>query len=171
MNIIVNDTNIFIDLHSLGMLDELFKLPYEIHTVDLVIAEITNPTQAEGIGNFIERGLIHVHSFTDTEIGEIANEHSKVSNNLSFQDISVCYYARKSNYSLITGDRRLRKYAEQANVEVHGILFLLDEMIVHNIISPETGIRKLKQLIYINIRLPKSEIELRIKDWSKEASK
>ena len=29
MEIIVNDTNIFIDLHSCGLLDSFFKLPYK----------------------------------------------------------------------------------------------------------------------------------------------
>ena len=32
MEIIVNDTNIFIDLHSCGLLDSFFKLPYKVHT-------------------------------------------------------------------------------------------------------------------------------------------
>ena len=41
MEIIVNDTNIFIDLHSIGLLEALCKLPYDVRTVDFVIAEIT----------------------------------------------------------------------------------------------------------------------------------
>ena len=166
MDIIVNDTNIFIDLHSVGLLDEMCRLPYEIHTVDFVIAEIIETEQAKAIRACVDRGLIHVHSFSNTEVGEIASEHSSVSGNLSFQDISVCYYARKGLYKLITGDRRLRNYAEHQEVEVHGILFLFDEMIGKGIISPELGAVKLNDLVAINIRLPKSEVELRIREWA-----
>ena len=166
MNIIVNDTNIFIDLHSVGLLDELCRLPYEIHTVDFVIAEIKNQEQANVIQSFIDHGLIHVHFFSNTEVGEIASEHSTVSGNLSFTDISVCYYARKGLYKLITGDRRLRNYAENKDVEVHGILFLFDEMVGNAVITPEIGAIKLINLVSINIRLPKSEVELRINKWT-----
>lgn len=35
MDIIVNDTNIFIDIQSVGLLDAMCGLPFEIHTVDL----------------------------------------------------------------------------------------------------------------------------------------
>ena len=166
MDIIVNDTNIFIDLQSIGLLGELCQLPYEIHTVDFVIAEIKEQKQANAIKSYIDRGLIHVHSFSNTEVGEIANEHSTVSGNLSFTDISVCYYARKGLYKLITGDRRLRNYAKDKDIEVHGILFLFDQMIENDIITPEIGAIKLNNLVSINIRLPKSEVELRIKEWT-----
>lgn len=168
MDIIVNDTNIFIDLQSVGLLDELCRLPYEIHTVDFVIAEIKDQEQADAIKSFIDRGLIKVHSFSNIEVGDIAIEYSSVSGNLSFTDISVCYYAQKGFYKLITGDRRLRNYAENKDIEVHGILFLFDEMIVNDIISPEIGAIKLNNLISINIRLPKSEVELRINEWSSD---
>ena len=48
MDIIVNDTNIFIDLHSIGLLDCFCELPYEIRTVDFVMAEISNPLHGSG---------------------------------------------------------------------------------------------------------------------------
>lgn len=49
MEIIVNDTNIFIDLHSCGLLDSFFKLPYKVHTTDFVISELTDGEQREAV--------------------------------------------------------------------------------------------------------------------------
>ena len=69
-------------------------------------------------------------------------------------------------YKLITGDRRLRNYTENKDVEVHGILFLFDEMVGNAVITPEIGEIKLINMVSINIRLPKSEVELRIKKWT-----
>lgn len=43
MDVIVNDTNIFIDMHSVGLLEEMCMLPFKIHTVDFVVSEITDP--------------------------------------------------------------------------------------------------------------------------------
>lgn len=45
MKIIVNDTNIFININSIGMLGPMGKPEDEIHTVDFIAAEIINPEQ------------------------------------------------------------------------------------------------------------------------------
>ena len=41
MDIVVTDTNIFIDMISLDMLDLFFELPFRIHTTDFVMNEFT----------------------------------------------------------------------------------------------------------------------------------
>lgn len=75
MEIIVNDTNIFIDLHSIGLLSQLCDLPYEIRTVDFVMAEIVDNRQQEDMGRLVKEGKITVESFTAEELIEIVNEH------------------------------------------------------------------------------------------------
>ena len=42
---VVSDTNIFIDLVELGILADLFYLPWQIHTTDFVMDELTDTTQ------------------------------------------------------------------------------------------------------------------------------
>lgn len=165
MDIIVNDTNIFIDLLSVGLLCEMCELPYEIHTVDFVMDEITAVPQKRLISEFVRRKKIHVHSFPGEDLSAIANEYSKISGNLSFTDLAVCYYARSGSFKIITGDRQLRNYAERNRLEVRGILYLFDEMVENGIISPLIGAKKLSELQTINIRLPQSEIEARIGKW------
>ena len=166
MEIIVNDTNIFIDLHSIGMLGHLCELPYDIRTVDFVIAEITNPQQNKAISTLVTDGKIKVESFGPKELEKIITEYSNVPGNISITDCSVCFYARQHSATLLTGDRQLRKYAEASNVAVRGILFIFDELIAENIITPQVAAGKLKELLSINVRLPKSEIEKRILDWT-----
>ena len=82
MEIIVNDTNIFIDLHSIGLLSQLCDLPYEIRTVDFVMAEIVDNRQQEDMGRLVKEGKITVESFTAEELIEIVNEHAAVSVNI-----------------------------------------------------------------------------------------
>lgn len=84
MEIIVNDTNIFIDLHSCGLLDSFFKLPYKVHTTDLVMSELTKGTQHKDVVTFCEQGHLTVKSFSSKEvirIWEYYNEAKKVCNN------------------------------------------------------------------------------------------
>ena len=166
MEIIVNDTNIFIDLQSIGLLRALCDLPYDVRTVDFVVNEIKDRAQAESLATLVRERKIKVESFNIEELAEIIEEHSTVSGNLSVPDCSVCYYARKHSATLLTGDRQLRRYAESNNVTVRGVLFIFDELVAQNIIDAGIAAQKLKELTNINVRLPKSEIEKRIKKWS-----
>lgn len=165
MKILVNDTNIFIDLHSVGLLEEMCRLPYEIHTVDFVVAEIADADQRRIFDELVVRGEILVDGFTAEEVIEIVEEHSSVSGNLSIPDCSVCYFARKHNLPMLTGDRRLRRYAEEQSIEVHGILFIFDELVRHDIISTSMAADRLEELFALNARLPKAEIRERINRW------
>lgn len=165
MKILVNDTNIFIDLHLVGLLEEMCRLPYEIHTVDFVVAEIADADQRRIFDELVDRGEIYVDGFTADEVIEIVEEHSSVSGNLSIPDCSVCYFARKHNVPMLTGDRRLRRYAEEQSIEVHGILFIFDELVRHDIISTSMAADRLEELFAINARLPKAEIRDRINRW------
>lgn len=167
MEIIVNDTNIFIDLYSIGLLEALCELPYDVRTVDFVIAEITDPEQSEALSALATEGKIRIESFDSEELGEIINEHSSVPGNISIPDCSVCYYARKHAATLLTGDRQLRRYAEASNVSVRGVLFIFDELVANNVIPSHQAAAKLRELVAINVRLPKAEIEKRINNWSK----
>lgn len=167
MEIIVNDTNIFIDLHSIGLLEALCELPYDVRTVDFVIAEITDPEQTEALSALATEGKIRIESFDGEELGEIITEHSSVPGNISIPDCSVCYYARKHTATLLTGDRQLRRYAEASNVSVRGVLFIFDELVANNVIPSHQAAAKLRELVAINVRLPKAEIEKRINNWSK----
>ncbi|MGN1258005.1 MAG: hypothetical protein ACI4T0_03745, partial [Candidatus Limisoma sp.] len=63
MEIVVNDTNIFIDLHSIRLLDQFFELPITVHTVDFVINELTDEVQFKAINKYIENGKLKVQSF------------------------------------------------------------------------------------------------------------
>ncbi len=71
---------------------------------------------------------------------------------------------------MLTGDRRLRKYAESQDIEVHGILFLFDEMVRFGVVSSDIAAAKLEQLMQLNARLPKTEISHRIGLWRRETT-
>lgn len=60
MDIVVNDTNIFLDLMSVGLLDISFKLPLKFHTVDYVVAEITDMEQKTQIMKLVETGKLRI---------------------------------------------------------------------------------------------------------------
>ena len=168
MEIIVNDTNIFIDLHSCGLLDSFFKLPYKVHTTDLVMSELTKGTQYKDVVTFCEQGHLTVKSFSSKEvvrIWEYYTEAKKVCN-VSIEDCSVLIYTKTLECArLLTGDKTLRKRAEGEGINVSGILFVFDELVNHNIISPKDAAAHLAELYESNVRLPKEEVEKRLEHW------
>jgi rRNA-processing protein FCF1 len=167
MEIVVNDTNILIDLYSIEFLEQFFQLPIIVHTVDFVINEIENVEQKEKIAEYINRGLLKVHQFTAEELTKVVKLHEEASDNVSLTDCSVWYYAMQNNYILLTGDRQLRTRAINTNVTVKGIIYVFDSLVEHQIVSPELAADKLEELFRINQRLPKSLIQERIASWRK----
>jgi predicted nucleic acid-binding protein len=162
MDVVVSDTNIFIDLLSVDLLNDFFKLPFCVHTVDYVMNEL-NDNQRKIISN---HNLI-IKEYTENEQQAIFNFQSKHTKNVSFTDCAVWLYAKEHNYRLLTGDKLLRNLAIIDKVTVSGILFVFDMLVEFNIISKQKSAKKLQLLNTINNRLPKEEIKNRITEWSK----
>lgn len=165
--IVVSDTNIFIDLISVNLLDGFFSLPWEIHTTDMVMKELKDSNQKEAVETFRQQGCLTVKEFEGKEILKLMQMRNQAlkSSNASIQDCSVWKLAKDLVCPLLTGDNRLRKAAQKDDVEVHGILYLFDKMLEHNVIDYETAIIKLQSLYSMNSRLPKDEIDKRQKLW------
>ena len=66
---------------------------------------------------------------------------------------------------LLTGDKTLRKRAEGEGINVSGILFVFDELVNHNIISPKDAAAHLEALYESNVRLPNEEVVKRLEQW------
>jgi len=166
--IVVNDTNVFIDLHDVGLLERFFLLPWEVHTTDFVMLELLNEGQKDAVAAYESKGYLHIATFEFQEVVKIRKIQESVINktNLSITDCSVWYYAKQNNYTLLTGDRKLRNSALNEGVEVRGIVYVFDELVANGIMPASLAAEKLALLKSINPRLPDSEIEKRLKLWT-----
>lgn len=50
--IVVNDTNVFIDLFNVGLLERFFSLPWEVHTTEFVMLELTREGQHDSVSQY-----------------------------------------------------------------------------------------------------------------------
>ena len=171
--IVVNDTNVFIDLYEVGLLEEFFSLPWEVHTTDFVMLELQREGQHETVAKYKADKRLVVPVFEAKEMLEIGNLFQQYVNrtNLSLTDCSVWYYAKVNNYILLTGDRKLRTTSVLDGVEVHGVIYVFDALVEFDMISRQVAVEKLQQLYAINPRLPKEEIDKRINLWKAEMMK
>lgn len=168
--IVVNDTNVFIDLYEVGLLEEFFSLPWEVHTTDFVMLELQREGQHETVAKYKTDKRLIVPVFEAKEMSEIANLYQQNMNrtNLSLTDWSVWYYAKVNNYVLLTGDRKLRTASILDGIVVHGVIHVFDCLVECDIISRQVAVEKLQHLYSLNPRLPKEEIDKRINLWKAE---
>ncbi len=163
----------FIDLYDVGLLDEFFRLPWEVHTTDFVISELRQDKQKAAVAEFEVRGRLHVVKFGFDEIVEI-NKLKQLygkNTNVSLTDCSVWYYAKQNGCVLLSGGRKLRTSAMNDGVDVKGILYVFDKLVDTGMISLEIAYKKLTLLKAINPRLPENEIKKRLKLWNGEQNK
>ena len=165
--IVVSDTNILIDLIDTGLLDYTLQLPIEVHTTDMVIAEITVEEQKTIIASIVDESRIKVKNFTPEEMLKLYGfiNRMRQKHNLHPADFSVWQYATDNNYALFTGDGNLRKAALADGIEVHGTIYIVDKLVEHKFLTPALAADKLELLYSINPRQPKLEIEDRLKMW------
>ena len=109
--IVVSDTNVFIDLYSIGLLKAFFSLPWEVHTTDLVMFELKRQWQNEEVSQYETKGLLYIPSLSEKEMQVIVNMmiNSSRDTNVSLADCSVWYYARENNYIVLITDSPSQK--------------------------------------------------------------
>ena len=167
MKIVINDANILIDIAKLELLEAFSNLDFELNTTDFVMEEL-NPDQNKVIQKLISTGKIQLITTNNLEDLQGINNLLQSSSGLSFEDCSVWYYSKKMNCTLLTGDGKLRKVAKKDGIEVRGIIYILDQMLVQNQLTFEEAIIKIELLYTLNNRLPKNELTKRLELWGKE---
>jgi rRNA-processing protein FCF1 len=164
MKIVVTDVSVFFDLFIIQALPEFFELELEICTTDFVYNEIEQSEQKETFDLFITKNKLKILSFTEDEYSEVVNFKTKWSNR-SLNDRTILWLALQLNSVLLTCDGKLKKEAEHHKIEVHGSLWVIEQLVLCKIITHAKGIELLMALRKNNLRLPGKEIEKLIKQW------
>ena len=161
MKLIITDTNVLFDIIKIGALPEFFSLDFDICTTVFVIEEIKPSPQKELVETFIRAKRLTVFEFTGEEIEDVVNFDTgrKLKR---FTDKSIIWKSIQLNCPMLTGDSRMREVAENMGIEVHGSIWVIDELINSELISKGKAIELFEQLLETNSWLPGNEIERRI---------
>lgn len=159
-SVLVTDTNIWIDLENGGILAEVFYLPYQFLTSDFAIPELIHPRwqtlQALGLEarELNPEGILELFKLRQDFI------------NLSTTDLAAFVLAKTLKATLLTGDWRLNELAKENSLSVHGVLWLLDEMVHYQAIIPGQAANALGRMLDQGARLPADECRKRLASWS-----
>lgn len=159
--IYVSDTNIWIDFRNAGLLNELFQLPFTLCCTEFVISELQD-MQCEVL---IQRGL-QVEQLDGDVIARLSTL-MQAHNNSSLADVSCYLLAKESGRPLLTGDGQLRKQAVRDKLDVHGALWLLDQLVEHSIVQAHQAAEGLRQMLRHGARFPHDVCQERLATWAR----
>lgn len=163
MRIIVSDTSCIIDLHKVELLLSIFELPYTFvipHTLfENELLRLSGQEKAE----LLHRG-IEVHELDGVGV-EHALNYFNAHPALQLNDCFALRMAEEMDDAiLMTGDAKLREVATAKTIEVHGVLWVVDELDHHAVVDRaplQAAMRRFLDdpLVY----LPVEEVRLRIR--------
>jgi predicted nucleic acid-binding protein len=156
MKLVVTDTNVFIDLMNVDALAAFFALGFEVHTTDFVINELDGDQQAQLLP-FRGNGQLGVARFTDAEVKVF--EVMATSVTIQFTDRSVIFLATRLNGMILSGDGNLWKECKARKLDVHGSIWVIEQIWSKRLIPPVSCIERLEHLKKTNSRLPKDKID------------
>ena len=159
--ILVSDTNIWIDLHRCNLLETVFRLPHQFVTTDFVWRELYKPPGQQ----LTDMGL-SIEAISSDETLQLFGLKQSL-NNSSLADVSCYLVARERGWTLLTNDGALRKSGHQAELDVRGVLWILDEVERHRVLSPAELASALTSMLDAGARLPDGECQKRLIRWRK----
>ena len=156
----VTDANVWIDLDHGGLLGRAFDLGDDLLVPDIVFAELLSPDT-----DLLLRLGLRVVGLTGAQLSEIQGTMAGRYNRASRRDLASLIYARDHGVTLLTGDGPLRKAATAERVEVHGVLWLLDRLLLREVVTRPEACRSLELIVEGGARLPRREVSKRLAAW------
>jgi uncharacterized protein YacL len=159
-SVLVTDTNIWIDLENGDILTEVFRLPYWFLIPDFAIPELIHPRWET-----LEVSGLEAHELIAEQVVELVRLRQTY-RNLSIIDLAAFLLAKTLDAILLTGDWRLNELANANGLSVHGVIWLLDEMVYFQALMPGQAAVALGRMLDQGARLPAEECSNRLTSWS-----
>jgi predicted nucleic acid-binding protein len=158
MTVLVSDTSVIIDLERGELLESVFQLAVDFAVPDLLFhRELAGP-----LGDRLLALGLRVEELSPGEV-QGATVLRRADATLSLPDTFAFALAQGRQWTLLTGDAGLRRTAEAHALDVHGTLWVLDQLEAQGACSLEVlaaGLAKASG--HPRCRLPKAEVTARL---------
>ncbi|MCD6046266.1 MAG: hypothetical protein K0R48_1429 [Gammaproteobacteria bacterium] len=154
MLLIVSDTSVLIDIEQGELTSAMFSLPWQFAVPDILFAS----ELAERHSHLLQCGLMN-KTLNGDLVAEAYFLHQKYIRT-SVNDMLALTLAKHESCQLLTGDRALREAAKELNVEVHGTIWLVEQMIQSEKITVEVANAGFQRMKEAGSRLPWGEVEV-----------
>lgn len=143
-----------------GLIDALFKASFDMIITDFELLELVSPPGSDLIG----RGLTKRELSPDELIEHL--QLTRIYRRPSPEDLSLLVVAKRENMLLITDDKALRLASEAEGIEVHGTLWILDQLVALGVVESEHAYRALRAMEEAGGRFPSHEVAKRKQQWT-----
>lgn len=158
MQVLISDANILIDMEVGLLLDRMFQLPYQFMTPDVLFEEELKDSHPHLLTLGLQLGELSADSVIT--VFELNGTYGGP----SIHDCFALALAKQECCPLLTGDRALRNAAEKEAVVVMGTLWVVEQMVVHSILTKEDALLAYDTMRANGSRLPWDKAKQRIED-------
>lgn len=165
MRIVVSDSSCLIDLRKASLLGAFLRLPYEVLIPNTLFDdELLKFTIAEK-RSLVRNGLkvVDVPAPGVRRAQDVIRRAPRLSTNDGF---AFAVAESHEGCILVTGDALLRSVATDHGIEVHGVLWVLEELHRHKIVAPgalASALRLFEQ--DATVRLPRRDVQVAIRRY------
>ncbi len=165
MRIVISDSSCLIDLRKVSLLDVFLRLPYEFLIPNTLFEEELLKFTAAQKKALLRAGL-KVIDLPGERVSR-AQQVMRMAPNLSVHDgFAFALAESHPGCILLSGDAGLRKIATENTIQVHGVLWILDE-IHRNRLTTSAKLRSVLSVFSADptVRLPRRDLAVYIKRY------
>ncbi len=163
MRILVSDTSVLIDLERGQLLEATFGLTWEFAVPDLLYKR---ELRSHNGPQLLRRGL-RVESLDGDGVLVALAYQARVPA-LSLADSFALALAKIDNWTLLAGDGQLRKVAATEDVEYHGVLWVLDRLLIQQRVAANVLHQSLTTIAnHPRCRLPTRDVRERLERYAR----
>lgn len=153
MLLVISDASVLIDIEHGELTSAMFSLPWQFAVPDILFFEELSDRHE----HLLKFGLICkvMDSKLISQAYDLRQKHLQTSVN----DLLALTLARDEQCLLLTGDKALRQVASGLNVEVHGTLWLVEQMLNYKKISVSAAKASFQSMRASGSRLPWGEVD------------
>lgn len=165
VQVVISDSSCLIDLRKTSLLDAFLRLPYELLIPNTLFEEELLQFSATQKKALVRGGLKVVDLPGESVLR--ARQVAREMPHLSIHDgFAYALAESRPGCILLTGDGPLRTFARRQKIEVHGVLWVIDELQVHAISTAGILLAALRILASDpTVRLPPQELAAYLKRY------
>ncbi|MDO4896737.1 MAG: PIN domain-containing protein [Moraxella sp.] len=145
---LISDANILIDLECCQLIELMFALPYKFCTPDILFdQELKNQHS-----HLLVMGLqvLSLNSDSMTYVFGLQAIYQKT----SLHDLMALSLAKQEGCPLLTGDKALREASQKEAVVIHGTIWVLEQLVIHQKVTLQSALNALVIMQAHGRRLP-----------------
>jgi predicted nucleic acid-binding protein len=164
MKVAITDVSVLFDLFKVGVLPEFFGLDIDIYTTDFIYNEILQSDEKNEFEIFVRSGKLKILVVDDAE-QETISTMELIYVNRSIADKTALFKALQMRCILLTCDDKLKKEAIKRELEVHGSIWVIDQLVENEIIDKKKAVKVIEALKTTNAWLPLEELDKRLNKY------